>query len=129
MKLTNTGKIIALLLVFGIIFGYLLTPLGLETRSANLRTVAIVPFFIAASLGIPITALILLFKKPRIAGILVVINAIIMLFLVPGDQAGFFFTVPVPPAITVLEFLSVIVSIGFLLYGPKLYGQSLKNFK
>lgn len=125
MKLTVTGKIVALLLVFGIIFGFLLTPLGLEPRSGDLRTIAIVPFFIAASLGIPIAAFILLFiKKPRITGILVVINAVIMLFLVPGDQAGFFFTVPVPLPITILEFLSIIVSIGFLLYGPKLYRES-----
>jgi hypothetical protein len=124
MKLTTTGKIMALLLVLGIVFGYLLTPLGLETRSADLRTVAIVPFFITASLGIPIIALILLFIKPKITGILVIINAIIMLFLVPGDQAGYFFTTPVPSAISVLEFLSVIISIGFLLYGPKLYRES-----
>ena len=124
MKLPTTGKIIAVLLVFAVIFGYLLTPLGLEPRSPYLRTIAIVPFFITASLGIPIIALVLLFLKPRITGILVVINAIIMLFLVPGDQAGFFFTVSVPTAITVLEFLSVIISIGFLLYGPKLYRES-----
>ena len=124
MKLTNTGKIIAFLLVFGIVFGYLLTQLGLETRSAALRTIAIVPIFIAASLGIPIAALILLFIKPKITGIFVIINAIIMLFLVPGDQAGYFFTLPVPGAISVLEFLSIMVSIGFLLYGPKLYNES-----
>jgi len=124
MKLTIAGKIIGLLLVFGIVFGYLLTPLGLETRSAALRTIAIVPIFIAASLGIPIVALILLFIRPKITGILVIINAIIMLFLVPGDQAGYFFTLPVPGAISVLEFLSIIVSIGFLLYGPKLYAES-----
>jgi hypothetical protein len=124
MKLSTTGKIIAVLLFFAILFGYLLTPLGLEPRSPHLRTIAIVPFFITASLGIPIVALVLLFLKPRLTGILVIINAIIMLFLVPGDQAGFFFTVSVPPAITVLEFLSVIISIGFLLYGPKLYRES-----
>ena len=124
MKLTIAGKIIGLLLVFGIVFGYLLTPLGLETRSAALRTIAIVPIFIAASLGIPIVALILLFIRPKITGILVIINAIIVLFLVPGDQAGYFFTLPVPGAISVLEFLSIIVSIGFLLYGPKLYAES-----
>jgi len=124
MKLTDTTKIVLILLVFAIALGYLLTPLGLETRSANLRTIAIVPFFIAASLGIPVTALILLFMKPKITGILVVINAIIMLFLVPGDQGGFFFTVPVPVGISILELLSVIVSIGFLLYGPKLYNEN-----
>lgn len=126
-KLTKTGKIIGLLLVLAIIFGYLLTPLGLETRTSALRTVAIVPFFITASLGIPIVAFILLFIKPRIAGILVIINAIIMLFLVAGDQGGFFFTVPVYTAIIVLEFLSIIISIGFLLYGPKLIAENRKT--
>jgi hypothetical protein len=68
--------------------------------------------------------LILLFIKPKIASILVIINAIIMLFLVAGDQGGFFFTSPPPAAITVLEFLSIIISIGFLLYGPLLYRES-----
>lgn len=124
MKLTKTAKIIAVLLVLAIIFGYLLTPLGLEPRAPNIRTVAIIPFFIAASLGIPIAALILLFIKPRITGLLVIINAIIMLFLVAGDQGGFFFTTPAPDAITILEFLSMILSILFLLYGPALRRNS-----
>lgn len=124
MKLTRTGKIMAALLLLAIVFGFLLTPLGLEPRNPDLRTWVIVPFFIAASLGIPIVASVLLFIKPKIAGILVVINAIIMLLLVPGDQAGFFFTTPPPVGITIFEFLSVLVSIGFLLYGPKLYRES-----
>jgi len=119
-KLSSTGKIVGVLLVCALVFGYLLTPLGLEPRNPDLRTFAIVPFFIAASLGIPIAAAILLFIKPRIAGLLVTINAIIMIFLVAGDQAGFFFTTPPPVGITVFEFLSLGVSIGFLLVGPKL---------
>jgi hypothetical protein len=127
MKLTTTGKIVLVLLVFGIIMGYLLTPLGFETRSAHLRSDAIVPFFIANALAVPIAALVLLFKKPQMTGILVVINAIIELFLVPGDQAGFFFTVAPPARITVLEFLSIVVMIGYLLYGPKLYAESKKR--
>jgi len=119
-KLSSTGKIVGVLLVCALVFGYLLTPLGLEPRNPDLRTFAIVPFFIAASLGIPIAAAILLFIKPRIAGLLVTINAIIMIFLVAGDQAGFFFTTPPPVGIMVFEFLSLGVSIGFLLAGPKL---------
>lgn len=122
-KLTCNNKIIGSLLIIAIVFGYLLTPLGLEPRMNDLKTALIVPFFVAASLGIPIIALIMLFIKPKIAGILVVINAIIMLFLVPGDQGGFFFTTPPPVAITVLEALSIIVSIGFLLYGPKIIAK------
>ena len=123
MKLSTTAKIMAFLLLLAIVFGYLLTPLGLEPRTGDLRTFAIVPFFITASLGIPILAFILLFIKPRITSILVIINAIIMLFLVAGDQGAFFFTTPPPTAITILEFLSIIVSVGFLLYGPKLRNE------
>ncbi len=126
-KLTTTGKIIGALLVLAIIFGYLLTPLGLEPRNPDLRSYAVVPFFIAASLGIPVTAFILLFKKPRITSVLVIINAIIMPFLVIGDQAGFFFTTPPPVAITVLEFLSMALSLAFLLYGPVLYREKSKT--
>ena len=117
----------AALLVLALVFGYLLTPLGLEPRTPDLRTFAIVPFFITASLGLPIVASILLFIKPRITGILMVINAIIMLFLVAGDQAGFFFTTPPPIGITVFEFLSIAISVGFLLYGPILIRENKKN--
>src|SRR6266403_2563956 len=101
MKLTKNQIVVLVLLILAIIFGYALTPLGYETRTPDLRTWAIVPFFVSASLLIPILALILLFKKPRVAGILVVINATVMLLLVPGDQAGFFFTSPVPLVITI----------------------------
>jgi asparagine N-glycosylation enzyme membrane subunit Stt3 len=124
MKLSKTQTIIGTLLLLAIVFGYLLTPLGFEPRNPDLRTYVIVPFFIAASLGIPLTASVFLFIKPKVTSILVIINAIIMLFLVAGDQAGFFFTTPPPVAITVLEFLSIAVSIGFLLYGPVLFRET-----
>jgi hypothetical protein len=124
MKLTKTGKIMALLLLLALVFGYLLTPLGLEPRTPDLRTFVIVPFFVTASLGLPIISSVLLFIKPRVTAILMIINAIIMLFLVAGDQAGFFFTTPPPIGITVFEFLSIAVSIGFLLYGPVLYREN-----
>ena len=127
MKLSNTGKIMALLLVLAIVFGYLLTPLGLEPRTEDLRTFAIVPFFITASLGLPIISAVLLFIRPRISGILMILNAIIMLFLLAGDQGGFFFTTPPPTAITILEFLSIIVSVGFLLVGPKIIRETKAN--
>jgi len=124
MKNLSSRKIVAVLLLLAIVFGFLLTPLGLEPRNPDLRSYAVVPFFILASLGIPIAAFILLFKKPRISSVLVIINAIIMIFLVAGDQAGFFFTSEPPLGITIFEFLSIAVSIGFLLYGPKLYRAS-----
>ena len=126
-KLTRTGTVMAFLLTLAIIFGYLLTPLGLEPRMNDLKTVAIVPFFVSASLGLPIIAAIYLFIKPRVTSILVMINASLMLFLVAGDQAGFFFTTPPPVAITILEFLSIILSIAFLLYGPMLYRESKRT--
>lgn len=121
---TRTHLTMLFLLILAIVFGYLLTPLGFEPRNPDLRSYAIVPFFIIASLGIPIVATVLLFFKAKITGILVIINAIIMLFLVAGDQGGYFFTTPPPLAISILELLSMIVSILFLLLGPVLIRKS-----
>jgi hypothetical protein len=41
----------------------------------------------------------------------------------PADQALFFFTVSPPPAVTIGEFILIFVGIGYMLYGPKVYGE------
>lgn len=121
---TRTHLAVLFLLILAIVFGYLLTPLGFEPRNPDLRSYVVVPFFIIASLGIPIAATVLLFFRAKITGILVIVNAIIMLFLVAGDQGGYFFTSPPPVAISILELFSMVLSILFLLLGPVLIRNS-----
>src|SRR5512133_49352 len=117
----NTERVLAVLFVLGIIVGFLLTPLGFETRSNEIRTLAFASFFIAVGLLLPIAGLISLFLRPKLAGILAVIDASLLFLTAPADQALFFFTVPPPPAVAAGEYILILVGIGYMLYGPRVY--------
>ncbi len=119
----NTERILAVLFGLGALLGFLLTPLGFETRSNEIRTLAFAAFFIAVGLALPIAGLVLLFLRPKFAGILAVINAALLFLIAPADQALFFFTVPPPLAVTVGEYILIFVGIGYMLYGPLVYAK------
>ena len=56
--LTSAMHILAVLFGIGFILGFLLTPLGVETRSPELRTLAFAGFFIIVGLLIPLAGLV-----------------------------------------------------------------------
>ena len=75
-SLTSAERILAGLFVFGFILGFLLTPLGVETRMPELRTLAFAGFFITVGLLIPLAGMVSLWlRRPRLAGVLAVIGA------------------------------------------------------
>ena len=116
--------ILAVLFGIGFILGFLLTPLGVETRSVEIRTLLFAMFFIIVGLLIPLAGLVLLWlRKTRFAGVLAVIGAVFMFLVPPVDQALFFFTVSPPPAVTLGEFILIFVGIGYMLYGPRVYAE------
>jgi hypothetical protein len=122
--LTSAMRILAVLFGIGFILGFLLTPLGVETRSPEIRTLLFAVFFIIVGLLIPLAGLVLLWlRKTRLAGVLAVIGAAIMFLVPPADQALFFFTVSPPPAVTLGEFILIFVGIGYMLYGPRVYAE------
>jgi hypothetical protein len=123
MTLTSSRRVLAILFGSGIVLGFLLTPLGFETRSGEIRTLAFAPFFVAVGLAIPAVGLVALFRRPKLAGVLAVIDAAILFLVAPADQAKFFFTAPPPPAVTVGELLLVLVGIGYMLYGPRVFAE------
>jgi hypothetical protein len=123
VTLTRSGRILAGLFVTGIVLGFLLTPLGFETRSSEIRTLAFAPFFVAVGLAVPIAGLVALFRRPKLSGVLAVVDAGILFLVAPADQAKFFFTLPPPPAVTIGELLLVLVGIGYMLYGPKVFAE------
>src|SRR6266566_3886127 len=68
--------ILAVLFGLGFVLGFLLTPLGVETRIHELRTPAFAGFFITVGLLIPLAGLVSLFlRRARLAGVLAVIDA------------------------------------------------------
>jgi hypothetical protein len=122
--LMSAESVLAVLFVFGFILGFLLTPLGVETRMPELRTLAFAGFFITMGLLIPLVGLISLWlRRPRLAGVLAVIDAALLFLTAPADQALFFFTVSPPPAVTAGEYVLIFLGIGYMLYGPRVYAE------
>jgi len=118
----NAERVLAVLFGLGFILGFLLTPLGFETRMNELRNLAFAGFFITVGLLIPLAGLVSLFlRRPKLAGVLAVIDAALLFLIAPADQARFFFTVPPPPAVTAGEYILILVGIGYMLYGPRVY--------
>jgi hypothetical protein len=127
-SLGNSERVLAVLFAVGFILGFLLTPLGFETRMNELRTLAFAAFFVTVGLLIPIAGLVLLLsQRPKVAGVLAVINALLNFLIAPADQALFFFTVPPPPAVTAGEYILILVGVGYMLYGPRLYDENRRN--
>ncbi len=127
-SLGNSERILAVLFAVGIILGFLLTPLGFETRMNELRTLAFAAFFVTVGLLIPVAGLVLLlFRRPKVAGVLAIIAALLNFLTAPADQAMFFFTVPPPPAVTIGEYILILVGVGYMLYGPRVYDDNRRN--
>jgi hypothetical protein len=121
-SLTSAERILAGLFVFGFVLGFVLTPLGVETRMPELRTLAFAGFFITVGLLIPLAGMVSLWlRRPKLAGVLAVIDAALIFLTAPADQALFFLTVSPPPAVTAGEFILIFVGIGYMLYGPRVY--------
>ena len=121
---TSAMRVLAVLFGIGFILGFLLTPLGVETRSPEIRTLAFAGFFIIVGLLIPLAGLVLLWlRRTKFAGVLAVIGAALIFITAPADQALVFFTISPPPAVTLGEFILIFVGIGYMLYGPRVYAE------
>lgn len=122
---SRAERILAVLFGLGFVLGFLLTPLGVETRMNELRTAAFAGFFITVGLLIPLAGLVSLFlRRAKLAGVLAVIDASLTFLIAPADQAKFFFTVIPPPAVSIGEYILILVGIGYMLFGPRVYSQT-----
>jgi hypothetical protein len=119
---SNAERILAVLFALGFVLGFLLTPLGVETRMNELRTPAFAGFFITVGLLMPLAGLVSLFlHRPKLAGVLAVVDASLLFLTAPADEARFFFTVPPPPAVVIGEYVLIFIGIGYMLYGQRVY--------
>src|SRR2546428_13389878 len=93
--------ILAVLFGLGFVLGFLLTPLGVETRIHELRTPAFAGFFITVGLLIPLAGLVSLFLRiGKLAGVLAVIDASFSFLLPPADPGRVFFIISLPPPVS-----------------------------
>ncbi len=124
--LTRAERILAILFGVGFILGILLSPLGFETRSPEIRTLAFAGFFIIVGILIPLIGLVSVWlRRTTFAGILAVVDAILLFLIAPADQALFFFTVAPPAAVTIGEYILIFIGVGYMLYGPRVYEKRM----
>jgi hypothetical protein len=126
MKLSRIVLALAVALVVNVVLVILLTPLGFETRPAtDLKTVGYIAIgTIFAALILDVASFALLFRRVRLASSLAFVGSILLFFPIFGDQAGLFFSVPIPPAIHTLEYISVVVLVVTLFLASKVYRES-----
>ena len=126
MKLSRNALALAVALVVNVLLIILLTPLGFETRPAtDLKTVGYIAIgTIFAALTLYVASFAILFRRARLASILAIVGSILLFFPILGDQAGSFFSLPIPPVIHTLEYISVVVLLVTLFLASKVYRES-----
>ncbi len=126
MKLSRNVMVLAGALAVNVVLVILLTPLGFETRPATyLKTVGYLAIgTIFTGLALDVASFALLFRRARLASSLAIIGSVLFFFPIIGDQAGSFFSLPIPPAIHTLEYISVVVLLVTLFVAWKVYRES-----
>lgn len=126
MKLSGTALALAVALVVNVLLVILLTPLVFETRpSTDLKTFGYVAIgTIFAGLILDLAAIGLLFTRARLASSLAIVGSLLFVFPIVGDRTGSFFSMPIPPVISVLEPVHFVVLLVTLFLASKIYRES-----
>ena len=127
MKLSRNALALGVALVVNIVLVVLLTPLGFETRPATeLKTVGDLAIgTIFAGLILDVASIALLFWSVRWASRLAIVGSVLFFFPSVGDQAGSFFSLPIPPVINTLEYIFVVVLLATLVLASKVYRERI----
>jgi uncharacterized membrane protein YhaH (DUF805 family) len=126
MKLSRNVMALAVALVVNVLLVILLSPLGFETRPpTDLKTVGYIAIgTIFAGLILDLASIALLFRRVRLASSLAIVGSILFFFPIVGDQAGSFFSLPIPPVIHTLEYIFVVVLLVTLFLASKVYREN-----
>ena len=128
-KLSRNVAILAIVMIVNVVIIILLTPIGFETRPISaLKTlgyIAITTIFIGLALDLA-SIVLLLFKRGRVrlASGLAIISAVLFFLIISVDRTGAFFSAPIPPAITTLEYLLTAILIVTLFIAAWVYRGS-----
>ena len=128
-KLSRNAIIFVIVMIVNVVIIILLTPIGFETRPISaLKTlgyIAITTIFIGLALDLA-SIVLLLFKRGRVrlASGLAIISAVLFFLIISVDRTGSFFSAPIPPAITTLEYLLTAILIVTLFIAAWVYRGS-----
>ena len=115
MKLSKRAWGLGVMLVLSVVVAVLLTPLGYESRPpADLTPVGyLVIGTVFLGITVDVAAIVFLFLgRTRQASALAIGGSILFVFPIVVDRAGEFFKLPVPPSVSVLEYVFIAVLLG-----------------
>jgi hypothetical protein len=114
------------LVLVHLVWTFLLTPIALEPRPfSSFGTLAFVSLaLIFTTVTLDIIAFVIVRGRPRLAGTLVAIGALLFVPPFGVDQAGLFSTIPAPTQITILEVAALITQLALFVVGFRLRRES-----
>jgi hypothetical protein len=111
MRLGRGSLALVAALAVNVVLAVLLSPLGFERRPpADLTLIGYLSIAaVAVGVLLDLVAMLLIFRRVRLASILALVGSVA--FLLPNitDKAGAFFSLPAPPVISVLEYMHLVV--------------------
>ena len=126
MRVGKAPTALIVALASSVILAVLLSPLGFERRpTTELTLIGYLSIAaVAAGILLDLAAIVLIFRRVRLAAILAIVGSVV--FLVPSvtDKARLFFSAPAPPVIDVLEYVHVGVLLVTLLLAWSVYRVS-----
>jgi hypothetical protein len=115
-------------MIVNVIVIILLTPIGFESRPQSELTtlgyLAITSIFVGLAMDLASIVLLLKRVRVRLASGLAIISSILFFLIIFVDRIGSFFSVPIPPAISTLEYLFIVVLIVTLFLAAMVYRRS-----
>ncbi len=129
MKLSPNARILAVTLVAYIICDVLLTPAGLETRQLNGITTLGVATLVLIFIGLAMIAvsLVFLFRNSRLSSILATLGLLLYFPAFLADRTGYFAAQVPPDAITVVEFVQVVIAVIGLVFAWRINRERPPN--
>lgn len=117
MRLGKGRSALVVALASSVVLAVLLSPLGFERRPpADLTLVGYISIgTVAAGILLDLAAIVLIFRRVRLASILAMVGSVVFLFPSVTDKAGAFFSLPAPPVISALEYVHLVVLLVTLL--------------
>jgi len=114
------------LVLVHLVWTFLLTPIAFEPRPfSSFNPLGFVSLaLIFTTVGLDIVAFVVVRGRPRLAGTLVAIGALLFAPPFGVDQAGLFSTIPAPTQITILEGAALITQVLLFVVGVRLRRES-----
>jgi len=111
MGLGKGRSALVVALACSVVLAILLSPLGFERRpSADLTLVGYISIVaVAAGILLDLAAIVLIFRRVRLASILALVGSVAFLLPNVTDKAGAFFSLSAPPVISALEYVHLVV--------------------